>query len=182
MNYALIDAQGAILRVQAFDEQPLELAAAKALRWIPDNPPVVDPDLKTVSQVLPVPPGATEVGYLMVDVDIEILRQRKMAEIEAARNVAESADVVVLSRPWRAGPLQRALITQAITLANAGLPLPPVWIDADKSLMPITNIAQLLDIAGAMSLQVNAAYAHFSTLEAATTAAQTPEDLALIAW
>lgn len=182
MNYALIDALGAILRTQGFESPPPALAPEKGLRWIPDNPPVVDPALQTVTRILPVAPGATEVGYAVADVAIEILRQAKMAEIMAAHNAAASANVTAHGRQWRAGPMQRDLITQAITLANAGLPLPPVWIDADRTPMPISTLQDLLDIAVLMSSQVNSAYAHLLPLEAAANAAQTPEDLALVVW
>jgi hypothetical protein len=62
--YALVNNAGALIRRQAFEEggQPV-LAAAKALRWIEDNPPSFNQATERLVVVEPIPTEAEEVPY-----------------------------------------------------------------------------------------------------------------------
>ena len=83
----------------------------------------------------------------------------KRAQINAERDAATIAPVEALGRTWQADEASQALLNKAITLAAAGLPLPPVWRDIDNVDLSITDIAQLLAIGGAMAAATQAAYA-----------------------
>lgn len=104
----------------------------------------------------------------------------KTADIERDRDAACVADVTAHGRPWQADTRSQALLGQAITLASAGLPLPPVWRDADNNDMAIAGLADLLAIAGAIAAQVQVAYATGWTRKAALAAAETIEDVGAV--
>ena len=112
----------------------------------------------------------------MPEIDLSAKKAIKYAQIEQERDAAASANVVVFGRPWTADIRSQMLLGQAITLANAGLPLPPGWRDANDGVMPITGINDLLAIAGAIAAQVQNAYAESwarkDALAAATTLAE----------
>lgn len=97
----------------------------------------------------------------------------KKRQIEAERDAACEQPVTALGRTWDADKRSQELLGQAITLAQAGAPLPPVWRDRDNSDMPVTSIADLLAISGAIAAQVQAAYAtswaRKTSVDAATT-------------
>lgn len=104
------------------------------------------------------------------------------AKIEAWRDQACVANVTAHGRPWQADKTSQALLGQAIALAQAGLPLPAVWRDANNNNMPITSLADLLAIAGAIAAQVQAAYVRSWQLKAQVEAATTVEELDAIQW
>ena len=83
---------------------------------------------------------------------------RTVADIERERDAACAANVTALGRTWQADARSVALLNGAVTLAQAGGPLPPVWRDADNDNMPVTSLSDLLAIAGAIATQVQAAY------------------------
>lgn len=89
---------------------------------------------------------------------IKVAKAAKRAEITAERDAACVAPVQAIGRTWQADEASQALLNKAITLAAAGLPLPTVWRDADNVDLPITSIAQLLAIGGAMAAATQAAY------------------------
>jgi len=64
--------------------------------------------------------------------------------------------------------------------AQAGLPLPTEWRDADNSNMSISTLADLLAIAGAIGAQTQAAYAWSWATKAAIDTATTTAELAAI--
>lgn len=100
----------------------------------------------------------------------------KRTEIERARDAASVANVTAHGTQWQADDRSQKLLGNAITLASAGLPLPPYWRDAYNVNMPITALADLLAIAGAMATQTQNAYskswAKKAEIDAATTTAQ----------
>lgn len=98
-------------------------------------------------------------------------KAQKLAQIEADRDRQVRANVSALGRVWQADDRSQKLLGDAITLAHAGLPLPPVWRDVDNQDMPITGIADLLAIAGAMAAQTQAAYSESWGRKAAVLAA-----------
>ena len=69
------------------------------------------------------------------------------------------------------------MLAAAITLAQAGGPLPAVWRDAENNNMPVTSLADLLAIAGAIAQQTQAAYARSWQRKAAVDAATTIEEV-----
>lgn len=107
---------------------------------------------------------------------IALAKTEKRAQITAERDAACVAPVQALGHTWQADPGSQALLTKAVTLAAVGLPLPEVWRDIDNVDLPITNISQLLAIAGAMAAATQAAYtaafARKDALAAATTLAE----------
>lgn len=105
----------------------------------------------------------------------------KRAEIERARDAACVANVTALGRTWQADSRSSTLLGQAITLAQAGLPLPPVWRDANNGDMPVGSLADLLAIGGVIAAQVQAAYSHSWTLKAQVDAAVAANDATAIA-
>ena len=99
----------------------------------------------------------------------------KKRQIEAERDVAFEQPVTALGRTWDADKRSQELLASAITLAQAGAPLPTVWRDADNNDMPVTSINDLLAIAGAIAQQVQTAYATSWARKAAVDAATTIE-------
>ena len=104
-----------------------------------------------------------DIGYLYKNntfsADIEKVKKSKLIEITTKRDLDTSTEVIAFSRPWQSDIKSRELLCQAITLANNGAPLPPVWRDANNEDMPITSVTELVDIASAIAAQVYTAYA-----------------------
>lgn len=123
--------------------------------------------VKALSEQLPPHPDA-------------VLAESKAAKkrrIEAERDAACVANVTVGDHVWQADKRSQELLGQAISLAQVGLPLPPVWRDADNNDVPITSIADLLAIAGAIAHQTQTAYATAWARKAAVDAAATIEEV-----
>ncbi|WP_337878273.1 DUF4376 domain-containing protein [Caldimonas sp.] len=102
---------------------------------------------------------------------------RKKEQIEADRDAACVQPVTALGRTWQADKRSQELLASAITIAQAGGPLPAVWRDRDNQDMPVTSIADLLAIAGAIAAQTQAAYAASWARKAAVDAAVTVDDV-----
>lgn len=101
----------------------------------------------------------------------------KKRQIEAERDTACEQPVTVLGHTWDADKRSQELLASAITLAQAGAPLPAVWRDRDNSDMPITSITDLLAISGAIAQQVQTAYATSWARKAAVDAATTFDEV-----
>ena len=99
-------------------------------------------------------------------------KAEKKARIEAERDAQCAQPVRALGRTWDADKRSQELLAYAITIAQAGGPLPPVWRDHDNDNMPVTSIADLLAIAGAIAAQIQTAYAQSWARKAAVNAAQ----------
>lgn len=104
----------------------------------------------------------------------------KKRQIEAERDAKTVQDVFVHGRRWQADKRSQELLASAITIASVGGPLPSVWRDADNNDMPITDISQLLAIAGAIAAQTQAAYAESWARKAAVDAATTEEEVGAV--
>jgi hypothetical protein len=104
-------------------------------------------------------------------------KAEKKARIEAERDAQCEQPVQALGRTWDADKRSQELLASAITIAQAGGPLPPAWRDHDNGNMPVTSIADLLAIAGAIAAQVQAAYAQSWARKAAVDAAQTLDEV-----
>ena len=101
----------------------------------------------------------------------------KKRQIEAERDAACEQPVTALGRTWDADKRSQELLASAITLAQAGAPLPTVWRDHDNDNMSVTGIADLLAISGAIAAQVQAAYATSWMRKAAVDAATTIDEV-----
>lgn len=141
-----------------------------------------------------VPSNFTGEAYALVNGEFTLTpaaeasqQQTAAAALQAAKAVATVtittnrdlrcyANVTAYDRPWQADKLSRDLLSATLTIAQAGLPLPPEWRDADNLGMAITSVGDLLGIAGAMAAQTQAAYtwswAKRAAVEAATTMAE----------
>lgn len=113
---------------------------------------------------------------------LESLKSDKVSEIESKRDAATRADVIALGTMWQADERSQELLTAAIMIAQAGLPLPPVWRDSFNTDLPITSLTQLLSIAGAMAAQTQAAYTRSWQLKALVGSATTAGELDAIQW
>ncbi len=114
--------------------------------------------------------------------DLNELKAEKTAEIEAARDAEVVKNVTALNTEWQADKVSQTLLSSTITLASAGLPLPPVWRDFFNNDVAITSLNDLLAIAGAMAIQTQAAYSKSWAKKAAINAATTVEEVAAIGW
>lgn len=110
-----------------------------------------------------------------------LLRARLRTRIEAERDRRRWQAVTAHGRSWQADPASQDLLNKAIALHTAGLPLPEVWRDAANDNMPVTALADLLAIAGAMASQTQDAYQWSWAKKAEVTAAGTAPALAAIA-
>lgn len=99
------------------------------------------------------------------------VKESRRAEIEHARNLAALANVTAHGTQWQADERSQRLLANAITLASAGLPLPPFWRDANNVNKPITSLNDLLVIAAAMATQTQTAYSKSWTKKAEVSAA-----------
>jgi hypothetical protein len=104
-------------------------------------------------------------------------KAEKKARIEAERDAQCEQPVQALGRTWDADKRSQELLASAITMAQAGGPLPPAWRDHDNDNMPVTSIADLLAIAGAIATQVQSAYAKSWARKAAVGEAHALEDV-----
>jgi|YNPBryunderm2012_1023409.scaffolds.fasta_scaffold24846_2 hypothetical protein len=104
-------------------------------------------------------------------------KAEKNARIKADRDAQCEQPVQALGRTWDADKRSQELLAYAITIAQAGGPLPPVWRDYDNDNMPVTSIADLLAIAGAIAAQTQTAYAQSWARKAAVDAAQTLDEV-----
>lgn len=111
---------------------------------------------------------------------LEDVKSVKLTQIENERDAACIVNVTAHGRPWQADTRSQALMSQAIALASAGLPLPPVWRDAENNDMTLTGLSDLLSIAGAIALQVQEAYTTSWVRKAAVESATTIEEVQAI--
>lgn len=113
---------------------------------------------------------------------LEEAKNEKTSEIEAYRDLETIKNVTALNTEWQADKVSQTLLSSTITLASAGLPLPPVWRDFFNNDVAITSLNDLLAIAGAMAIQTQAAYSKSWAKKAAINAATTVEEVAAIGW
>lgn len=104
----------------------------------------------------------------------------KRQEIKADRDAACFKPVVALGRTWDADRHSQEFLNAAVTLAQAGFPLPAVWRDHDNNDMPVSSLDDLKAIAGAIAEQVQTAYATSWSRKAALEAATTLEAVAAV--
>lgn len=113
----------------------------------------------------------------MTSEQLSILKRYYKTRINRERDALAALPVTAHGRTWQADNSSRELLGQAITLAQSGLPLPPVWRDSDNNDMVIASLADLLEIAGAIAAQVQIAYTTGWSRKAAVDAATTVADV-----
>jgi hypothetical protein len=109
-------------------------------------------------------------------------RKAKVEQINAERAVRCTFDVAAHGRLWQADMMSQDLLSKAINLAMVGAPLPTVWRDVNNNDMPITELSQLAQIAGAMAQQTETVYHRSWEMKAAVNAATSVEEINEIAW
>ena len=105
---------------------------------------------------------------------LEDVKRVKKFLIEQARDSAIEKDVTALGRMWQADQRSRELLSGSITIATVGGPLPTVWRDTDNNDLTITDLVQLVTIAGAMATQTQASYSKSWVLKAQVDAITDP--------
>lgn len=108
---------------------------------------------------------------------LEQVKTEKIQEIEDKRNFQCVQNVTALNRTWQADGKSQSLLGHVITLAQAGLPLPLVWRDADNNNMSISALSDLLAIAGAIAVQTQNAYSNSWALKQEVTNATTIQEM-----
>lgn len=116
------------------------------------------------------------------EIPLSTIRESKKADIEKWRDETCEADVVANGTTWQADAKSQDLLNKAINLAVAGLPLPTLWRDKDNNDVLVTDLAFLLEIAGAIASQVDAAYNRSWLLKMDVDNSTTVEELELIVW
>lgn len=111
---------------------------------------------------------------------LDELKEDKLRQIELDRDLAVTKNVSALGTEWQADLRSQSLLSSAVALSAAGLPLPAVWRDVYNNDVPITSVDQLLAIAGTMAAQTQEAYQASWTRKLATADALTIQDLELI--
>jgi hypothetical protein len=101
MLYAFVNPSGNIIRRQNFAEMPGQPAPSKG-RWMLDAPPPFNPDIETLSPIVPIPANATQVPYTKVPLPVEtvsaIAAEKKLNdEIAALENHAFINSLMVMT-------------------------------------------------------------------------------------
>jgi hypothetical protein len=104
-------------------------------------------------------------------------KAQKKARIESERDAQCEKPVQALGRTWNADKRSQELLASAITIAQAGGPLPVVWRDYDNDNMQVTSIDDLLAIAVAIAAQTQTAYTKSWARKEAVDAAQTLDEV-----
>jgi hypothetical protein len=104
-------------------------------------------------------------------------KAKKKARIESERDAQCEKPVQALGRTWDADKRSQELLASAITIAQAGGPLPVVWRDYDNDNMQVTSIDDLLAIATAIAAQTQTAYTKSWARKEAVDAAQTLDEV-----
>lgn len=123
--YALIDAAGTVLRVEAHDTPPPALAAAKGLRWLPVADTMPEPGPLEVREGPVVTVGETAVTRTWTV--RPKTHEERLADCHAARRAAYPpiGDQLDAAFKARAGdPTQQAAIDAAIAAVKAAWPKP----------------------------------------------------------
>lgn len=93
MQYALVTSNGNIIRREWFNGAPFSPGLTKWMRWLPDNPPVVEP--WQIAQVsVPISPDASEIPYSIVDRPLEEMKAEKLAALADLRWQKETGGFV----------------------------------------------------------------------------------------
>lgn len=116
-------------------------------------------------------------------VDLAQVRAEKLAQLDAARKAAESAQVTVQGKPFPATEEFQAKISRALNYIGRGKPLGLTDAWRDSNAAPVAMNATLLgQIEDAITAQGVAAWKKYWLLFDAVMAATTPEEVAAVVW
>lgn len=122
--------------------------------------PTYNATLQALQERYIVEPTQVVVEYDIVPLfnDVNACKTAMSSIINIWREEELLRDVVAHGRYWQTGSRNKAQLSDAITLAIAGAPLPLVWRDAANDNMVVDNLATLVAIASAMAEAAQAAY------------------------
>jgi hypothetical protein len=106
-------------------------------------------------------------------VTLEYSKIIKLKQIDSDAQVTMYQDVIVNDHVFQGDQLSQDLLSKAINLTLAGLPLPLAWIDKSNIQVPITNLADLISIAAPMQINVQTAKLTANVKKVAVVAAIT---------
>lgn len=89
---------------------------------------------------------------------VDACKAAVMGLIDDWRDESLRQNVSAHGRSWQTDRRSRELLSSVITLAGAGVPLPPVWRDAANNNMVIESLSDLVTIAAAMAEATQVAY------------------------
>lgn len=113
---------------------------------------------------------------------LEETKLAKLEEIAFNRNLAKYANIEVLGHTWQADTISQSLISQAISLDQAGVvAAPTIWRDFDNNNVEVT-IDQLKSIAAAMAQSTQQAYIKSWILKAQVDTAEDVATVNSITW
>lgn len=193
MPHALLLEAGTLYRVvpKLTPELQPELERAQVKRIVDWNPPTVDHELQTVTPVLPVPPEAQVVQFVVADRPLAevlpIVQARKWAEIKARREAEKVAPLLttavgVVDADARGIENLKGTLHGLRAAADLGLQIPPIgWTLADNSSVQLT-LPQLEAIAVALLQRGDTAHQTARTLRAQIDAATTVAEVLAVVW
>ena len=125
-----------------------------------NTPPAYNVDMQTLQERYVVEPSVVTVEYDVVPLftNVDTCKTVLGGLINMWRDEALRTDVLAHGRYWQTDRRSRELLSDAITLATAGVPLPPVWRDATNDNMIVENLGTLVAIATAMAEATQAVY------------------------
>lgn len=181
MKYTFVKSDGNIGATREFVDAPPELAANKG-KWLPDNPPPYNSTTHTralgVQSV-----NAAEIAYVVSARPINEVRDIKLAELQAARNAAEAANVTVQGKTFSAEPSIAKRFESLAARLRRGKPttLTAIFQVNGSPVFPVTQ-ALLDQIEDAIAAQGEAAWKKYADKVALVTAATTVEAVFAITW
>lgn len=114
MLYTLVTPDGLPMDSRHFSDEPPTLSHLKG-RWIKNIPPTYNSSIQQASIVVPIPPTAVEVPYVVEYKDIQTLQVYMLGYLEDDKRIAESRDVIVNNLRFAADDEARQLISQMFT-------------------------------------------------------------------
>lgn len=96
--------------------------------------------------------------YVAPTITLVQAKAAKMADINSQFNTSSTVNVTVNGHTYQADLISQALLGQAITLAQVGVPLPSFWRDVNNVNVPITALSDLVAIASVIAANTEAAF------------------------
>lgn len=180
MRYSLVQ-YGNIIKTANFDYAPPILAPNKG-RWIPDNPPPVIEQYFYAQVSYPIPEDAAEIPYVVLDKNLNDLKQQKRSEINSLRDQEESAGFSYLGKTFDSdmNAIKRiAIAVQAAAVAPADFTID--WTTQDGSVVTLTK-TDILTMPVVMAATANALHVKARLLKELVDIAQDAQDIQNIIW
>ena len=124
------------------------------------TPPTYNGTIQMIRERYVLEPSTVTVEYDVIPLFTDVTTYKTTVEglINSWRDVELRKEVFAHGRYWQADRRSRELLSDAITLAGVGVPLPPVWRDATNQNMTVTSIADLVTIASAIAVNTQSVY------------------------